>query len=159
MAATIRAYREADRERLKAITIAAFPAASIDRLMETRHGRLGNTTWAERKAAAIDADCDANPAGVFVAEDERGAVLGYITCRVSRDSLIGWIPNMAVDPAGQNQGVGRRLLEHALTYFRAEGMQIAKIETLATNERGNHLYTSVGFAELVRQIHFTLALD
>lgn len=158
MAATIRAYREADRERLKAITIAAFPAASIDKLMEDRHGRLGRTLWAERKAAAIDADCDANPAGIFVAEADDGTVVGYITCRVYPESALGWIPNMAVDPGCQNQGFGRRLLERALEYFRAEGMRVAKIETLATNARGNHLYTSVGFEELVRQIHFTMEL-
>lgn len=157
MAITIRPFTATDRPRLREITIAAFPEASIDRLLELRHGRLGND-WAERKAAQIDDDCDANPAGIFVAVDAAGAVVGYVTTRLSAASGIGWVPNIAVRPGLQDGGIGRRLLERAIDYFRAAGMTVVRIETLAHNERGNHLYTSLGWVELVRQIHFTLEL-
>lgn len=158
MACSLRPYREADRERVLAITEAAFPGASLDRLMEERHGLLGETTWADRKRAGVDADLLANPHGVFLAEDDAGRVLGYITTRLNPATRLGWIPNLAVDPAAQGQGLGRALLEAALDYFRAVGMTHAKIETLATNERGQGLYPSLGFVELVRQIHYTLEL-
>lgn len=153
----IRKYRETDRERLLQITAEAFGPASIDRLIEERHGVLNGTPWTVRKQAQIEADCDAHPDGIFVATAGE-EVIGYITTRLWPETRMGWIANLAVVPGWQGQGVGRRLLEIALDYFRAEGMTHAKIETLATNERGNRLYTSLGFQELVRQIHFTMEL-
>ncbi len=158
MAITIRPYQESDRERLKDITQQAFPGASIDKLIEQKHGVLNGTPWYVRKRAALDADCDANPAGVFVAVDEAGRMVGYVTTRLWPETRMGWIPNLAVDPACQGQGIGRRLLQQALDYFRAEGMTHAKLETLATNETGQHLYPSLGFEELIRQIHYTMEL-
>ena len=58
----------------------------------------------------------------------------------------------------RGQGVGRRLIEHALSHFRAAGMTIAKIETLEQNAIGRHLYPSVGFVEVARQIHYAMAI-
>ena len=69
MAIRYRAYDEADRERLKDITEAAFPGASIDKLIEAKYGVLNGTSWAVRKRRQIDDDCDANPNGIFLAED------------------------------------------------------------------------------------------
>ena len=57
------------------------------------------------------------------------------------------------------QGVGRRLIEHAVAHFRAAGMTIAKIETLEQNSIGQHLYPSVGFVEIARQIHYAMPLS
>jgi len=34
----------------------------------------------------------------------------------------------------------------------------AKIETLAQNAIGNHLYPSLGFVEVARQVHFVAKL-
>lgn len=158
MPITIRPYSESDRERLKDITAAAFPGSSIDKLIEEKYGVLNDTSWTVRKRKAIDADCDANPDGIFIAEDEGGAIVGYITTRLWDEIKMGWIPNLAVDPSCQGQGIGRLLLERAKEYFRESGMTHAKLETLAINEVGQHLYPSVGFEELVRQIHYTMEL-
>jgi ribosomal protein S18 acetylase RimI-like enzyme len=59
----------------------------------------------------------------------------------------------------RGQGVGRRLIEHALSHFRAAGMTVAKIETLEQNTIGRHLYPSVGFVEVARQIHYAMPLQ
>ena len=93
---------------------------------------------------------------VFEAED--GNVVGYITTRLDRDSGIGWIPNLAVDPGQQGAGVGRQLMEHALAYMREEGMEAAKIETLQQNDVGSNFYPSVGFEEVGLQIHYLMRL-
>jgi ribosomal protein S18 acetylase RimI-like enzyme len=159
MEVQIRPYREEDRARLKEITVAAFTMnASIDRRIEEQFGVLSGVDWAARKRLAIDADCDAHPDGILVAEAEDGQVFGYITTRLNRESRLGWIPNLAVDPACQGTGLGRRLLEAALDYLRAAGMTHAKIETLASNERGQALYPSLGFVEVARQIHYVAEL-
>ncbi len=86
-------------------------------------------------------------------------MVGYVTTRLSPTSGIGWIPNLAVDPAHQGKGLGRALLEHALEFFRARGMEIARIETLEQNPIGQSLYPSLGFAEVARQIHYAMRLN
>jgi ribosomal protein S18 acetylase RimI-like enzyme len=158
MSAQIRPYREEDRERLKEITIAAFPGVSIDRLIEEQFGLLNGVDWAARKRQSIDADCNAHPAGILVAEAADGRVIGYITTRVNPETRLGWIPNMAVEPDCQGTGIGKQLMQAALDYLRAAGMTHAKIETLTTNERGQAFYPSFGFVEVARQIHYVREL-
>jgi ribosomal protein S18 acetylase RimI-like enzyme len=158
MSAQIRPYREEDRERLKEITVAAFPGVSIDRLIEEQFGLLNGVDWAARKRQSIDADCDAHPAGILVAEAADGRVIGYITTRVNPETRLGWIPNLAVEPDCQGTGIGKQLMQAALDYLRASGMTHAKIETLTTNERGQAFYPSFGFVEVARQIHYVREL-
>lgn len=156
---TIRTYRPQDLPRLQEITTQTFGPVSIDRNMEERFGPFGEGGWAGRKTQAIADDCRLQPDGVFVAETTDGHVVGYITTRLNSVSRIGWIPNLAVDPAYQGHGLGRALLEHAISFFRQQGMQIAKIETLDQNPIGQKLYPSLGFKEVARQIHFAMRLD
>jgi ribosomal protein S18 acetylase RimI-like enzyme len=155
----IRPYRPTDLPRLQEITAATFGPVSIDRNMERKLGPFGQGDWSSRKVAAIAEDCLAQPDGVFVAQDSAGAVVGYVTTRLNLISGIGWIPNLAVDPAHQGAGLGRALLEHALAFFRASGMQVAKIETLEQNPVGQKLYPSLGFVEVARQVHYAMRLD
>ena len=154
----IRLYEPRDLERLKEITAICFVGVSIDRNIEEKFGLLGGRDWRWRKLRHIDADvADDNARGVFVCEQD-GEVVGYITTRVDPESKIGWIPNLSVLPAHQSKGLGRKLVERALEHFREQGMECAKIETLAQNEIGSHFYPSVGFEEVARQIHYVMHL-
>lgn len=155
----LRVYRPEDLSRLQAITADTFGPVSIDRNMEAQFGPFGTGDWQTRKIAAIAEDCRVQPDSVFVAEDANGAVVGYVTTRLNPTSGIGWIPNLAVDPAHQGQGLGRALLEHALQFFRESGMTVAKIETLEQNPVGQNLYPSLGFVEVARQIHYAMRLE
>ena len=74
------------------------------------------------------------------------------------ESSKGRIPNFAVTAEFRGQGLGRRLIEHALVYFRREGLAYAMIETMAQNEAGQHLYPACGFLEVARQVHFARRL-
>jgi ribosomal protein S18 acetylase RimI-like enzyme len=157
---TIRPYRAADLPRLQEITAQTFGPVSIDRNMEEQFGEFGEGGWRGRKVAAIADDCRLQPDGVFVVEERAGgSVAGYVTTRLNATSRVGWIPNLAVDPAHQGKGLGRALLEHAIGFFRQSGMQVAKIETLEQNPIGQSLYPSLGFKEVARQIHFAMRLD
>jgi len=154
----IRPYHPADLEALKEITALCFANVSIDANIEAQFGAIGNRDWRWRKLRHIDADVEGERAkGVFVWEEE-GQVLGYITTRLDPESRIGWIPNTAVLPQHQGRGLGRQLMEHALEYFRGQGMEAAKIETLAQNEVGSRFYPSAGFVEVARQIHYLMRL-
>src|SRR5687768_11505957 len=76
----IRPYHADDLEEMRRITIEGFDGTAIDQQVERNFGPLGGHDWRWRKARQIDEDCEVNPAGVFVAEED-GKVLGYITAR------------------------------------------------------------------------------
>ena len=149
----IRPYEDADLHVLKEITLEAFDGIAIDQVIERREGLLRGEDWRARKARHIDVDASRETAAIFVAEVD-GAAVGYVTSWTDEASGIGHIPNLAVRVAFQGVGIGRRLIDHALDSFRTAGMTHAKIETLEANAVGYGLYTSMGFEELARQVHF-----
>jgi ribosomal protein S18 acetylase RimI-like enzyme len=153
----LRPFQPADLPHLKAITVEGFEGVSIDHGMEQAFGLINAHDWRWRKARHIDADAARDPQGIFVAEDN-GQVVGYITTWQDREAGIGHIPNLAIAASHRNRGLGRQLIEHAFEHFRAAGLTHAKIETLAQNAIGNHLYPSLGFVEVARQVHFIAKL-
>jgi ribosomal protein S18 acetylase RimI-like enzyme len=155
---TIRAYLESDRETLKAITVEAFNGVSVDQNTERMFGLIGEHDWQWRKARQIDEDIDHAHGFVWVAENEVGRVIGYITTRVDRVAGIGFIPNLAVQAGLRGHGIGRQLIEFALQQFRAAGLGLARIETLDQNAVGSHLYPACGFIEVAQQIHYAMRL-
>ena len=155
----IRSYRDADLARVIDITVEGFDGRSIeqriDQLVPDLHPPAD---WAERKAREVREDLIRHAEGCFVAVVGE-QVVGYVTTIVSEDRLQGRIPNLAVDRRHRNLGIGRALLEQALEDFRARGLAVARIETLSDNAVGHHLYSSLGFSEVVRQVHFALRLS
>ena len=153
MSVEIRPYQPDDLGELKRITVEAFEGLALDQRIEEQIGVVQKRDWRWRKARDVEDDVQANPAGIFVALQEN-RILGYISTRIDREAGKGRIPNLAVVADARGSGLGRQLIEHALTYFRQEGMAFAVIETMAYNEVGNHLYPSCGFVEVGRQVHF-----
>jgi len=155
---SIRTYRPEDLEQLKKITAVCFAGTSIDQNIEAQFGRIGGLDWRWRKLRHIDADVAGDHAkGVFVCEVD-GQVVGFISARVDPESRIGWIPNLAVLPEHQGAGLGKQLMQTALDYLRAQGMECAKIESLEQNPIGPHFYPRLGFREVARQVHFVMRL-
>jgi ribosomal protein S18 acetylase RimI-like enzyme len=153
----IRPYQPSDLDALKCLTLEGFAGVSIDHGIEQQFGLINGHDWRWRKARHIDQDIARDPDGVFVAE-ENGQIVGYVTTWQDAGAGIGHIPNLAVAESHRNQGLGRKLLERAMDHFRAAGLTHAKIETLAQNAIGNHLYPSLGFVEIVQQVHFVAKL-
>lgn len=153
----IREFRPQDLDALKRLTVESFKGVTLEQDVERGLGVLNGHDWRWRKARHIDDDVAANAKGIFVAEAD-GRVVGYVTTRVDRESGHGRIPNLAVAEERRGEGLGRKLIEHALEYLRGEGMYYAMIETMAQNAIGNHLYPSCGFKEVARQVHFAIRL-
>jgi ribosomal protein S18 acetylase RimI-like enzyme len=159
MAIVIRAYRESDRKAVVALTVASFQGVSIDHNIDRCLGPIAGREWRWRKARDIELDIDTHDSELAVAVDEAsGTTVGYVTMAIDPDTRIGWIHNLAVADGLRGQGLGRRLIEHALDRFRASGMTVAKIETLEQNSIGRHLYPALGFREIARQIHYAMPL-
>ena len=150
---SIRPYEDRDLDVVKEVTVEAFDGIAIDQIIERREGLLRGGDWRARKVRHIDADVSRETGAVYVGEID-GSVVGYATTWTDEASGVGHIPNVAVRVAFQGMGIGRRLIDHALDGFRAAGMTHAKIETLEANAVGYGLYSSMGFEELARQVHF-----
>jgi ribosomal protein S18 acetylase RimI-like enzyme len=166
----IRPYRETDRGPLAALTVAAFDGVSIDQNIDRLLGPAAARDWRWRKARQFETDIE-NGAEIAVAaatgtatgtgtltESGTDRPVGYATYYFQREARIGWIHHLAVAAEFSGRGLGRRLLEHALARFRAEGMALAQIETLEQNAIGRHLFPSLGFREVARKIYYAQPL-
>ena len=154
----IRVYRPSDRDAVRRLIMAAFEGVSLEHNLERHFGPIHGHDWRWRKARHIDDDVALHPEGVFVAEEE-GQIVGYVSTRVDAAAGIGQVPNLAVADAARNRGLGRQLVQYALTYFRQLGLTHARIETLDQNTIGQHLYPALGFQEVGRQIVYALDLS
>lgn len=83
-----------------------------------------------------------NPATCFVAEEE-GQMVGVILA--GHDGRRGYISHTAVDTALQRQGIGRRLVEHAMAALEAEGISKVALVVFSRNENGNAFWEKLGF--------------
>jgi ribosomal protein S18 acetylase RimI-like enzyme len=153
-----RPARQEDLPLLRDIMVEAFTGVSIDQAIEETFGVINGRDWQWRKGRHLEEDWRRDPEGIVVAERD-GTVLGFISTWLDREAGIGHIPNISLVPECRGEGIGRQLLELALQRFRAAGLTHAKIETLAHNARGLHLYQSVGFREVVRQVHLAMDLN
>ena len=157
MEPVIRSFCPDDLEAIKAITIEGFEGVSVEHGIELQFGEIAGHDWRWRKARHVDEDVKEHAAGIFVAEVD-SKILGYISTRLDPEAGKGRIPNLAVAASARGQGIGRKLIGHALDYFRTEGMGVAVIETMASNPLGQSLYPSCGFEEVGRQIHYACRL-
>lgn len=154
----IRPARPGDVAAMIAITAEVFGPFALERKIEDLLGRAGDADWVGLKAANIRRAVAWGASSCFVAE-MGGRVVGFVTTTILEDASRGTIADLAVAADWQGRGLGRRLILRALERFRQLGLKQAKIETLACNPVGQHLYPSVGFREVVRQIHYVMRLE
>jgi ribosomal protein S18 acetylase RimI-like enzyme len=76
--------------------------------------------------------------------EEDGALVALIETERNADHLL--IVNVAVAPAHQKRGLGRRLLAHAETLARAESLATVRLYTNALMVENIALYRGVGYA-------------
>jgi ribosomal protein S18 acetylase RimI-like enzyme len=126
----IRPATAADRARLIPLINAAF---SIETFLEVAR------TDEDRLAAMMEKGT------VLLAEDGSGRVLGsvYTELRGSR----GYLGMLAVDPAHQGSGLGRRLLAEAESRFRTLGCEAVDITVLSLRPELPPIYRRLGFVE------------
>jgi len=154
---SIRPYRAADRERIKALTIEGFAGVALEYAIEEHWPGASALSWGERKFLAVATDLDAHPETCFVAEVEQ--VVGFITTEISPVKRQGHVRDLVVAREWRGAGIGRQLLSHALDLFRRHGVKIARIETLSHNDVGAHLYPTLGFQLIATQNHYAMLLD
>ena len=80
---------------------------------------------------------------------ETGTMAGYADLRQIAGE--GELLRIAVDPACQGRGIGRKLLEAVTAAARDGGTDALFLEVRAGNERARNLYKSAGFRETGRR--------
>ena len=96
----------------------------------------------------------------FVVAESQGRVVGYIMCRIEhgfsdlrklRFAKKGHIISVAVMPDFRKQGMGRSLVEQALSALAALNVDECFLEVRVTNDPAIRLYGGMGF-EITRTI-------
>lgn len=153
----IREMRQGDVDQIAEITRIAWGNMTLHKLLEDRHGLIGNRDSAARKAQEVKSTCEKTPSNVIVAVEE-DAVVGYATFWVNKDDRVGHVGNNAVDPAFRGRGIGTALVGWVLEHFRREGLRVACVSTLAHDLPAQRVYEKHGFKELGRSVHYSMEL-
>lgn len=107
----------------------------------------GNESW---NAASIVATLSQpGVSGLIATTAEPGTdplPVGFVLARTAADE--SEILTLAVDPAAQRQGWGRRLMDASFAHARTEGAEKMFLEVAADNEAAIALYQSLGFEEV-----------
>lgn len=82
------------------------------------------------------------PQGCFVRREEETA-LGYVTA--IRHGRSGWVGNLLVHPDARRRGIGRELMERAVSALLAGGVETV---WLTASEQGAGLYRKLGFVPI-----------
>ena len=87
-------------------------------------------------------------AGRVVVIEAAGAVAGYMVAWAEPDAY--FIDNIAVDPARQGLGLGRKLIDGAVEAARRRGLGAIRLYTNAAMHENLTLYARIGFVETHR---------
>ena len=99
-----------------------------------------NTTDDSREGMARS--LQRNPNTCFVAEDA-DRIVGVILS--GHDGRRGFIHHTAVDITHRNRGIGRALVDRALSALEAEGIHKVALVAFRRNEVGNAFWEKLGF--------------
>jgi ribosomal protein S18 acetylase RimI-like enzyme len=79
-----------------------------------------------------------------------GAVDGYMIAWPEMDAY--FIDNIAVDPAHQGEGLGRRLMDHAVGEAKRHHLSAIRLYTNAAMTENLSIYAHMGFVETRRAV-------
>ncbi len=91
-------------------------------------------------------------AGIWVAEDEDGKIVGFVASDGNwfskrEGKVVGALHELVVLPEYRNKGIGRALIEKALEYFKSRGLDTAELWVGDQNTQAIEFYKKLGFEE------------
>ena len=127
----------------EAVALRLMVAADIDAGMRLKSEANWNQTQADwQRFLALQPD------GCFVAEIG-GRVIGTVTTCVF--GCVGWIGMLLVDASYRGRGVGRRLMERAMSFLSETGATRMRLDA---TEAGHPLHEKMGFRTQYKVIRF-----
>lgn len=107
------------------------------------HPEQGQLTQADLDARKAEDWFD--PAGFFIAEDEKGVPVGFHWTKTPVGSAAGEVYAVGVHPETQGTGLGKALTVHGMNYLAASGLEKIVLYVDDENRPAVNLYTSLGF--------------
>lgn len=93
-----------------------------------------------------DLDDAGRPWGHALVADEGGAARGFIALRHEQWNRRVVIWHLYIDRAARGMGLGRRLIDAAEAYARAQGARCLALETSSANHPAIQFYRHMGFS-------------
>lgn len=88
---------------------------------------------------------------VLVAEDAQNTRLGFVHVTHMTDFFTqepqGYVADLAVSTQAEGKGVGRKLMEQAEEWARAQGYRILALDVFASNTHARSFYAHRGYVE------------
>jgi ribosomal protein S18 acetylase RimI-like enzyme len=142
----IRLARPEDIEQIKAIARSSY-------IYDRFHSDpcIPKAVADELHAVWLENSCLGKAADAVVVAAENGRILGYVTCKVDRQTTeylgltIGTIVLVATAADARGRGVARAITCGALDWFRDQGVDIVEVGTQLRNIPASRLYESCGF--------------
>ncbi len=117
----------------------------IEALLSIQKNSPGAAPWSRADYKSL---LSAEGTICLMAEEEGGDSIGFVLARRMADEME--ILNLAVRPAQQRRGLGRRLVAEALSRGRARGARQCWLEVRASNQAALEFYRAAGFQERTR---------
>jgi GNAT superfamily N-acetyltransferase len=136
-------------------TIRPASPADVDRLAALA-GQLGYPSTPVQIEKRLRAIADDSGHAVFVAE-QNGAVAGYLDVFVLRtveSEPRAEVAGLVVDENVRSLGVGRRLMEHAEEWARAQGCNLVSLRSNVIRARAHAFYERLGYTLVKTQKAF-----
>jgi ribosomal protein S18 acetylase RimI-like enzyme len=140
-----------DLSRIIEVSLAAFETVTWQRTVDRLFGPLRGLDWRERWRIRME---KAFQEETFVVLEENHQIIGYSCGTLDAATGVAHIDILAVDPAGQRRGCGRRLLSAMEEYFLSQGATHVTLESLVDNETANSLYRRTGYQQLAQHINW-----
>ena len=85
----------------------------------------------------------------FLARRDDGSIVGVSTLATFPipTATRGWVEDVIVDEASNNQGIGRLLLDAMVARAKELGCKTVDLTSRPSREAANHLYRTAGFEE------------
>jgi ribosomal protein S18 acetylase RimI-like enzyme len=87
---------------------------------------------------------------VSVVIEDDGELRGFMLAWPEEDAYL--IDNIAVDPLAQGRGLGRKLIEHAVSEARRRGLSALRLYTNVAMTENLAMYCRIGFVETHRAV-------
>ena len=140
-----------DLPRLTEVSLAAFGPVTWQQTVDRIFGPLNGRDWRERWKGRVE---KAFREQTVLVLEENSDILGYACGSLDPNLALGHIDILAVDPAVQGHGHGRRLLHAIEDYFLGQGATHVQLESLVDNETANALYRREGYEALASHINW-----
>ncbi len=93
-----------------------------------------------------------DPAGLLLAEDAEGTLLGFHWTK-QHDEHLGEVYVVAISPVAQGRGLGRLLTLAGLHHLVASGIDEVLLYTESDNAPAVHVYSGLGFEHRPEDTH------